>query len=77
VHFLASQWRSVPATNAAERLHEKFKRRIKTQAVPPNAEIAAVRFWALLSSGQIVTRKVDGWQNLLERLSHEFIDLVA
>jgi hypothetical protein len=48
-------------------LHEKFKRRIKTQAVPPNAEIAAVRFWALLSSGQIVTRKVDGWQNLFKR----------
>jgi hypothetical protein len=27
----ASQWRSVRTTNAIERLHEEFKRRIKTQ----------------------------------------------
>jgi transposase-like protein len=28
-----SQWRSVRTTNAIERLHEEFKRRIKTQTV--------------------------------------------
>ena len=36
-----SQWRSVRTTNAIERLHEEFKRRIKTQTVLPSAETAA------------------------------------
>jgi hypothetical protein len=35
-----------------ERLHEEFKRRIKTQIVLPSAETAAMLFWALLASGQ-------------------------
>ena len=33
------------------RLHEEFKRRIKTQTVLPSADIAAMLFWALLASG--------------------------
>jgi len=57
-----SQWRSLRTTNAIERLHEEFKRRIKTQTVLPSADTAAVLFWALLASGQINMRKVDGWQ---------------
>jgi transposase-like protein len=32
-----SQWRSVRTTNAIERLHQEFKRRIKTQTVLPSA----------------------------------------
>jgi putative transposase len=56
-----SQWRSARTTNAIERLHEEFKRRIKTQTVLPSAETAATLFWALLASGQITMRKVDGW----------------
>jgi putative transposase len=59
-----SQWRSARTTNAIERLHEEFKRRIKTQTVLPSAETAAMLFWALLASGQITMRKVDGWQTL-------------
>ena len=58
------QWRSVRTTNAIERLHEEFKRRIKTQTVLPSADTAAMLFWALLASGQINMRKVDGWQTL-------------
>ena len=57
-----SQWRSARTTNAIERLHEEFKRRIKTQTVLPSAETAAMLFWALLASGQISMRKVDGWR---------------
>ena len=49
------------------RLHEKFKRRIKTQTVLPAAETAAMLCRALLASGQIGLREVDGWQNLAER----------
>src|SRR6202049_4922099 len=56
-----SQWRSVRTSNAIERLHEEFKRRIKTQTVLPSADTAAMLFWALLASGQINMRKVDGW----------------
>ena len=58
------QWKSARTTNAIERLHEEFKRRIKTQTVLPSAETAAMLFWALLASGQIVLRKVDGWMTL-------------
>ena len=54
----------IPVTNAIERLHEEFKRRIKTQTVLPSADTAAMLFWALLASGQIVMRKIDGWNTL-------------
>ena len=63
-----SQWRSARTTNAIERLHEEFKRRIKTQTVLPSADTAAMLFWALLASGQINMRKVDGWQTLAAKL---------
>ena len=61
-----SQRRSARTTNAVERLHEEFKRRIKTQTVLPSAETAAMLFWAVLAPGQITMRKVDGWQALDE-----------
>ncbi len=63
-----SQWRSARTTNAIERLHEEFKRRIKTQTVLPSAGTAAMLFWALLASGQINMRKVDGWQTLTAKV---------
>jgi transposase-like protein len=72
-----SQWRSVRTTNAIERLHEEFKRRIKTQTLLPSAETAAMLFWALLAAGQIKMRKVDGWQTLAEPLTDHAIDLAA
>jgi putative transposase len=72
-----SQWRSARTTNAIERLHEEFKRRIKTQAVMPSADTAAMLFWALLASGQIIMRKVDGWQTLATNPTDQPIDLAA
>jgi putative transposase len=75
--FPPSQWKSIRTTNAIERLHEEFKRRIKTQTVLPSAETAAMLFWALLASGQIIMRKVDGWASLAEKPSHQIIDLAA
>lgn len=72
-----SQWKSARTTNAIERLHEEFKRRIKTQTVLPSAETAAMLFWALLAAGQITMRKVDGWQTLTHKLANEPIDLAA
>jgi len=70
------QWKSARTTNAIERLHEEFKRRIKTQTVLPSAETAAMLFWALLASGQITLRKVDGWHTLDGHLAQP-IDLAA
>ena len=72
-----SQWRSLRTTNAIERLHEEFKRRIKTQTVLPSADTAAMLFWALLASGQINMRKVDGWQTIATKPIDQPIDLVA
>jgi transposase-like protein len=64
VRYPPEQWRSLRTTNAIERLHEEFKRRIKTQCLLPCAETAAMLFWALLASGQITMRRVDGWPTL-------------
>ena len=72
-----SQWRSARTTNAIERLHEEFKRRIKTQTVLPSADTAAMLFWALLASGQINMRKIDGWQTLATKPIDHPIDLAA
>jgi transposase-like protein len=73
----SSQWRSARTSNAVERLHEEFKRRIKTQTVLPSPETAAMLFWALLASGQITMRKVDGWQTLATKPTDAVIDLAA
>jgi putative transposase len=75
--FTKSQLKSIRTSNAIKRLHEEFKRRIKTQVVLPSAETAAMLFWALLASGQITMCKVDGWRSLNERPSDQTIDLVA
>jgi len=40
LRYPPEQWRSLRTTNAIERLHEEFKRRIKTQCLLPCAEIA-------------------------------------
>ena len=66
LRYPPARWRSLRTTNAIERLHEEFKRRSKTQCLLPCAETAAMLFWALLTSGQITLRKVDGWQSLAE-----------
>ena len=72
-----SQWGSARTTNAIERLHEEFKRRIKTQTVVPSADTAAMLFWGLLASGQINMRKVDGWKTLTTKQLDQPIDLAA
>ncbi len=72
-----SQWKSARTTNAIERLHEEFKRRIKMQTVLSSAGTAVMLFWALLASGQIAMRKVDGWQSLGQPIASGTIDLAA
>jgi transposase-like protein len=77
LRYPPSQWKSLRTTNAIERLHEEFKRRIKTQCVLPTAETAAMLFWALLACGQITLRRVDGWDTLHVEPDQESLDLAA
>ena len=72
-----SQWKSARTTNAIERLNEEFRRRIKTQTVLPCAETVPMLLWALLASGQIQMRKVDGWETLSQPVEPMPLDLAA
>jgi transposase-like protein len=72
-----SQWKSARTTNAIERLNEEFRRRIKTQTVLPCAETVPMLLWALLASGQIKMRKVDGWETLSQPIEPITLDLAA
>ena len=75
LRYPSKHWRSMRTTNVIERLHKEFKRRNKTQCVLPCDETAAMLFWALLASGQITLRKINGWQNLAQPPAE--LDLVA
>jgi putative transposase len=77
LRFPPEQWKSIRTTNAIERLHEEFKRRIKTQCLLPCAETACMLFWALLASGQINLRRVDGWDTFHIPPAERTIDLAA
>ena len=72
-----SQWKSARTTNAIERLNEEFRRRIKTQTVLPCAETVPMLLWALLASGQIAMRKVDGWETLSQPIEPATLDQAA
>jgi transposase-like protein len=72
-----SQWKSARTTNAIERLNEEFRRRIKTQTVLPCAETVPMLLWALMASGQIQMRKVDGWETLSQPIDPIALDHAA
>jgi transposase-like protein len=56
-------------TNTIERLHEEFRRRVKTQGALPSEDAALVLLFSLVASGQIKLRKIDGWQKIAAVLS--------
>ena len=72
-----SQWKSARTTNAIERLNEEFRRRVKTQTVLPCAETVPMLLWALMASGQIIMRKVDGWETLPQPVADATLDQAA
>ena len=55
--------------------------RSSSDASRPNAscpcDTACMLFWALLASGQITLRKVDGWKTLHIAPAEQILDLVA
>jgi transposase-like protein len=72
-----SQWKSARTTNAIEPLNGELRRRIKTQTVLPCAETVPMLLRALLASGQIQIRRVDGWETLSQPIEPTPLDLAA
>jgi len=67
--FPKEQWKTLRTTNTIERLHEEFRRRVKTQSSLPTEDSAVVLLFSLVASGQIRLRRVDGWQKIATVLS--------
>ncbi len=73
LRFPSDQWKSIRTTNAIERLHKEFKRRIKTQCMLPCADTACMLFWALLASEQITLRKSTAGRPCMSPLPSKFL----
>jgi transposase-like protein len=67
--FPKPQWKSLRTTNTIERLHEEFRRRVKTQGSLPGEDAALVLLFSLVASGQIKLRRIDGWRKIATMLS--------
>jgi transposase-like protein len=67
--FPQSQWKTLRTTNVIERLHEEFRRRVKTQGSLPTEDAALVLLFGLVASGQIRLRRLDGWRHISTVLS--------
>lgn len=64
LRYPLSQWKAVRTTNALERINEEFRRRTKTQASLPSEEAVLLLLFGLVRSGQIVLRRLVGWQDM-------------
>jgi transposase-like protein len=68
--FPKVQWKTLRTTNTIERLHEEFRRRVKTQGSSlPTEDAALVLLFSLVASGQIKLRRIDGWRKIAAVLS--------
>ena len=67
--FPKAQWKTLRTTNTIERLHEEFRRRVKTQGSLPSEDAAVVLLFSLVASGQIKLRRIDGWRKIAAVLS--------
>src|SRR5712692_10368469 len=67
--FPRAQWKTLRTTNTIERLHEEFRRRVKTQGSLPSEDAALVLLFSLVASGQIKLRRIDGWRKIAAVLS--------
>jgi transposase-like protein len=68
-NFPKAQWKTLRTTNVIERLHEEFRRRVKTQGSLPNEDTALILLFSLVASGQIKLRRIDGWRKIASVLS--------
>jgi len=67
LRFPKAQWKTL-RTNTIERLHEEFRRRVKTQGSLPGDAAAIVLLFSLVASGQIRLRRIDGWHKITAML---------
>src|SRR6267142_1028357 len=67
--FPKVQWKTLRSTNAIERLHGEFRRRVKTQGSLPSEDAALILLFSLVASGQIKLRRIDGWRKIATVLS--------
>jgi putative transposase len=67
--FPKAQWKTLRTTNVIERLHEEFRRRVKTQGSLPSEDAALILLFSLVASGQIKLRRIDGWRKIATVLS--------
>ena len=71
--FPKAQWKTLRTTNVIERLHEEFRRRVKTQGSLPTEDAALVLLFSLVASGQIKLRRIDGWRKIAAVLSQHTV----
>ncbi len=64
LQFAKLQWKVPRTTNALERNNEELRRRTKTQASFPGEVAVLLLLFGLLHSGQVVLRRMDGWQDM-------------
>jgi len=69
LRFPKAQWKTLRTTNVIERLHEEFRRRVKTQGSLPSEDAALVLLFSLVASGQIKLRRIDGWRKIASVLN--------
>lgn len=69
--FPKAQWKTLRTTNTIERLHEEFRRRVKTQGSLPSEDAALILLFSLVASGQIKFRRIDGWRKTAAVLSQQ------
>lgn len=62
--FPQLQWKTIRTTNVIERLNGEFRRRVKTQGSLPSEDCALVLLYSLVASGQIILRRLDGYEQL-------------
>jgi hypothetical protein len=67
--FPKMQWKTLRTTNTIERLHEEFRRRVKTQGSLPSEDAALVLLFSLVASGQIKLRRINGWRKIAAVIS--------
>jgi transposase-like protein len=69
--FPKAQWKTLRTTNTIERLHEEFRRRVKTQGSLPDEVAALTLLFSLVASGQIKLRRVDNWRKIAAVLNRQ------
>jgi hypothetical protein len=62
--FPKAQWKTLRTTNTIERLHEEFRRRVKTQGSLSSEDAALILLFSLVASGQIKLRRIDGGRKI-------------